>query len=162
MSSDEKDLEPVATPKLFWYISWWTRIVNFFNFKERFRKSNLVSHAEKELRRAGMFDKGSDYNGALGKSILDMVKVFSTQGHSGFSASLTIDILNKLLKYKTLTPISSNPDEWMDITDMCGKNAKTLWQNKRDPSFFSKDGGKTWYNIDDPSLNKTGDELLKE
>jgi len=104
-------------------------------------KSNLVSHAEKELMLAGMFDKDADYNGALAPQILKVVKVFSKSGHSGASAAITIGILEKLLRFQTLTPITSNPDEWMEV-------GKSMWQSKRNPAIFSKDGGKTWYDID--------------
>ena len=40
----------------------------------------LVSHAEAELRKAGMFDADADYNGMIGKAVMDLVKVFADQG----------------------------------------------------------------------------------
>ena len=53
---------------------------------------NLVTYAESELRRAGLFDKDNDYGRMLGESCLAIIKVFSKQGHSGFSAELTTRI----------------------------------------------------------------------
>ena len=104
------------------------------------KKSNLVLHAERELKLAGMFDKDADYSGALAPTIVRVVKVFSKQEYSGAAASIAISILGKLLRFQTLTPITSNPDEWVDV-------GNSMWQNKRNPAMFSKDGGKTWYQV---------------
>ena len=104
------------------------------------KKSNLVKHAERELKLAGMFDKDADYNGTLAPQIIKLVEEFSKQEHSGMSAEITIQLLVKLLKFKTITPITNHSDEWMKVD-------KKMWQNTRDGSYFSKDGGKTYYNI---------------
>lgn len=112
--------------------------------------SNLVKHAEKELKLAGLFDKDSDYDGMLGEAVLELVKVFSKQGHSGFSAHQTLKIFNIVANYKPLTPIGATKDEWMDISEMSGY---PRWQNTRRCTTFSRDGGKTWYDIDDKKLN---------
>lgn len=109
------------------------------------KKSNLYLHAQKELNLAGLFGEESDYGGELGKAIMRIVEVFSEQDFSGASADMAIQILNKLLKFKTLTPITSDPNEWIDRTEESGK---PMWQSMRDPAIFSTDGGKTWYNID--------------
>jgi len=109
---------------------------------------SLVDHAEKELRLAGLFDLDSDYNGMLGNSVLELIKVFAAQGHSGSSAAMTREIFSKLSSFKPLTPITSNPDEWNDVSGYYGGGPK-MWQSTRQPSLFSKDGGKTWYDIDE-------------
>jgi len=103
--------------------------------------NDLIEHAKRELTLAGMFDKDADYNGALAPEIMELVKLFSSQEHSGASAGITIGVLGRLLRFQTLTPITSNPDEWTDV-------GEELWQSKRNPAIFSKDGGKTWYDID--------------
>lgn len=111
--------------------------------------SRLVEHAESELRRAGLFDKDSDYDGMLGPAVLELVKVHAAQGHSGFSHSLTLQIFNKVANFKTLGPLTSAPDEWMEVgREMSPPGAKDVWQNKRQGSCFSNDGGKTYYDID--------------
>lgn len=104
--------------------------------------SKLVEHAERELKLAGLFDKDSDYEGMLGESVLELVKLFSDQGHSGWSACQALRIFDKVAMFKALTPLTSNLDEW----NPCGEN---LWQNKRQPSCFSEDGGKTYTNNDE-------------
>lgn len=95
---------------------------------------------------AGLFGKDADYEGAHAHAVMELMEVFAKQGHSGFSAHLTLDLFNQLASYKTLTPITSNPDEWMDVSEMSGR---PMWQSKRCPSVFSKDGGQTWYDLDD-------------
>ena len=42
--------------------------------------SDLTDHARNELKLAGLFDKDSDYDGMLGDSVMELVKVFSKQG----------------------------------------------------------------------------------
>lgn len=120
--------------------------------------SNLVKHAEYELKLAGLFDKDSDYDGMLGEAVLELVKVFAKQGHSGFSAHQTLSMFNEVANFKNLTPIGKSKDEWMNISDMSDSE---MWQNKRRGTTFSRDGGKTWYDIDDPKLNN-GDTWHKD
>lgn len=111
---------------------------------------SLVEHAKYELGRAGLMDRDSDYDGRLGRAALEIVKVFADQGHSGMSAMATIDIVTKLMAFKPLTPITSDPDEWIDVSEQSGY---PFWQNKRRSTSFSRDGGKTWYDIEDPTAN---------
>jgi len=108
--------------------------------------SYLVEYAESELKLAGLFDKDSDYNGALGDAALEIVKVFSKQGHSGGSAAIVISLIDKLLNYEPLTPLTYEPDEWNDVSEMSGS---PMWQNKRKSTTFSVDGGKTHYDLDE-------------
>lgn len=106
----------------------------------------MIDHAEEELKRAGLFDKDSDYGGMLGKAVMELIKVFRKQEHSGMSAHMTIELFSKLAKQKTLTPITDDPKEWTKVSDI---DDNLMWQNNRDSSYFSKDGGKTWWTVDD-------------
>jgi hypothetical protein len=103
---------------------------------------SLVDHARSELERAKLFDKDSDYEGMLGEAVIELVEKFAAQGHSGYSAHLTLGLFNEVARFKPLTPITSDPSEWMEV-------GADTWQSKRNPSLFSKDGGKTWYDIDE-------------
>lgn len=122
--------------------------------------ANLVDHAKDELQLAGLFDKDSDYDGMLGKAVLELAKCFSNQGHSGFSANMTLDIFDKLMKYKPLSPITDNPKEWQKVTD--NDDNKPLWQNNRNPSLFSNNNGKTYYDVDDKKRFKTRSKKFKK
>lgn len=106
---------------------------------------NLADYAREELTRAGLFDS-DDYDGMIAKNVMEIVEVFSKGGHSGSSAAITADIVNKLLRYEPLTPLTYEPDEWIDQTEASG--GKPTWQNKRKFSVFSNDGGKTHYDLD--------------
>lgn len=114
--------------------------------------SSLIIHAKEELNRAGLLDKDSDYNGMIGEAVLELMEKFAEQGHSGFSAHLTIDVFQRLAKFQTLTPITSDPKEWMEVSNYF--DGKGVWQNLRNPATFSNDGGKTWYNLDDREKDK--------
>jgi hypothetical protein len=106
--------------------------------------SNLCQHAKRELELAGLFDEDSDYGGMLGRFAYEIVRTFASQGHSGASAEIVVDLVARLMRYQPLTPITTNPDEWIDQSEVSGT---PLWQSKRDPSLFSTDGGKTWQSV---------------
>ena len=110
--------------------------------------SNLVDHATKELTLAGLFDKDSDFVGMLGCSALEIVGVFAKQGHSGMSASIVTDLVGRLMRYEPLTPLTYEPNEWMNVSDQSGS---PMWQNIRKSDVFSTDGGKTHYTLGDPN-----------
>lgn len=109
---------------------------------------SLTEHAERELREAGLFDKGSDYDGMLGEGVMELVRVFAAQGHSGYSAGATIALFKQVASYNLLNPLK-NPmiaGEYLDHTDTSG--GVPTFQSTRKSSVFSEDGGKTWYDID--------------
>ena len=110
---------------------------------------NLFQHAKRELELAGMFDKDSDYNGMMGDAVLELMEVFASQDHSGFSASMCLDIFNKVAKFENLTPIGTTKDEWVDVSE---QSQESMWQNKRNSALFSKDNGKSYYHVDQPRV----------
>lgn len=111
--------------------------------------SNLQTHAESELRRAGLFDADSDYNGAIGPAVMKLIDAIAGDGHSGGSAHIVLAAFNRVVRFKSLTPLTSNPDEWMEIgEDQLADRTVPLWQSRRESSCFSNDGGKTYYDID--------------
>lgn len=107
--------------------------------------SNLLKHAEEEMRRAGLYDKDADYGEMVPKMVLELVRTHAESQPSGGLHGTVMEIFNRVVNFKTLTPITANPEEWNDVSEM---SPGPLWQNRRDPSFFSLDAGKTWYNVD--------------
>ena len=100
--------------------------------------SNIAGHAWDELNRAGAFTaEGDFYGGMTGRAVMDLVAVFVEQDHSGLSASLVADAFHRLVMFQPLGPLTDNPDEWMEVTD-------GLWQSRRQPEAFSRDGGATY------------------
>lgn len=100
---------------------------------------SLLKYAEKELDIIGM-KEGDDLDGSMRKHLLEMVKVFSEEGHSGFSASYAIQCLEKLLKYEPLTPLTGEDSEWNEIAEDQTIGGK-LWQNNRCYRVFKDDNG---------------------
>ena len=106
----------------------------------------LVRHARRELKRAGLFDSDSDYNGLIGNAVMELIKAFSKQGHSGYSAGTVAQIFISLVAFETLTPITDDPNEWNKI-DLEMNGDINQWQCARNPALFSEDGGKTYIDI---------------
>ena len=94
---------------------------------------SLVEHAQRELEAAGLFREDSDYNGMLGDSVLELVKVFSDQGHSGYSAKITIDLFKRVADFEPLVALTGHNDEWNEVTN-------TLYQNNRCSHVFKENG----------------------
>lgn len=107
--------------------------------------SALYEYAKKELERIekGCKDEESlSMQQAIDKNILELIDVFSNQHHSGFTATYVIDILQRLLHYKPLTPLTGEDDEWEDVTSY-GYDTPTF-QNKRCSAVFKDDRGAYW------------------
>jgi hypothetical protein len=109
----------------------------------------LVEHAEREMRLAGLYDKDSDYGGMIPEAVMKLISAHASAGHSGGSHHITMQIFNKVANFKTLTPITSDPEEWFKHDHQTA--GEDCWQNTRQSSCFSQDGGKTWYDLDDPT-----------
>lgn len=115
--------------------------------------SNL-ERIEYELRKAGFsledieeIKSDEDYSQAIGTSVWKVCKEFSSHGHSGFSASMALKMLQTLLiEEKPLSPLTNDPDEWTDCSDY---GSEGVYQSKRDFSCFSDDNLETYYDIDD-------------
>lgn len=100
---------------------------------------SLIEHAKKELEIAGLFNKDSAYDGALAPAVMELVEVFSKQGHSGMSASLVLDLFKKVASYDCIDPVKGTDDEWVDVDDH-------HYQNNRVPGLFKrKSDGKAYY-----------------
>lgn len=113
-------------------------------------KENMTAFAKKELEIAGLFDKDSDYNGMLGEAVLELIQKFASQGHSGGSAAVVTAVFDRLVRWKPLSEISDNSDEWQLVTDDDPRvPGKSLYQSRRLSSAFSNDGGKTYWDIDE-------------
>jgi hypothetical protein len=111
-----------------------------------FSDSNLVRHAKRELELAGFFKSCSDYGGDIAPAVLELIRVFSSQRHSGGSASMTRSLFTRLSNFKVLSEITSDEQYWISISDI----DDGLWQSTRQSSIFSTDGGRTYYDIDEP------------
>lgn len=107
---------------------------------------NLMEHAQHEMKLAGLYEPDADYGGMVPKAVEELVKVFQNQGHSGYSADTVLKVFEIVAQYKTLSPITSDPEEWQNVSEISGR---PFWQSRRDPSVFSEDGGQTWYSLEE-------------
>lgn len=99
------------------------------------KPGNLTSHAECELPKSH-----DEMQESMNRHLKEMVFVFSTYGHSGFSASYSRQMLNLLLEYKPIGPLTGGPSEWCEV-------GHDMWQNNRCGSVFKGVDGRA-YNID--------------
>jgi len=108
----------------------------------------LLSHAENELDAIGMTaDSPDKMNVAMREHLIHMVSEFAKEGHSGFSASYAVGILEKLFSYKPLCPLTGADSEWLAIAEsQTNGNNGTLYQNMRASHVFKDDDGA--YDID--------------
>ena len=104
-------------------------------------ENTLVEHARRELSLIGQTEEDPEFT----KSIIKAVEGFTSYGHSGGSAPIGIGMLTELLQFKNLSPLTDNPDEWMQHGEDVWPEPGGIWQNKRNSEAFSKDGGKTYY-----------------
>jgi len=104
-------------------------------------KSSLIYHAEQELKALGydLNQKEEDPNKWICENVLELLEVFSSQGHSGTSAPYCINMFSKLANYKPLSPITCVDSEWID-------QGNDVFQNNRCSAVFKKGkDGKPYY-----------------
>lgn len=107
-------------------------------------ESSLVKHALREFSIIGEDPE-------IVRSIAEILQIFSDMGHSGTSAEVTIDLLVKLMSYENISPLTDDPNEWNDVTDMMPADSLKTWQNRRNSKCFSPNGGKSYFDISDES-----------
>lgn len=113
-------------------------------------ESNMIAHARRELEFTGWFKEDTDgmHMEWWAESLVAAVAEFTHYGHSGGSAGAAIMMLHELVQFHPLGPLTSNPEEWMDVAEYT--DGTELWQNRRNSRVFSHDNGQTWYSIEDP------------
>lgn len=100
---------------------------------------NSVTHAKVEFEAAGYYD-GDKMNQHMANNIIELLRVFSTQGHSGFSASHARAVFAKLAAFEPLGPLTGADSEWFDH----GHDDRTRWQNKRCGHVFKGADGQAY------------------
>ena len=70
----------------------------------------------------------------MNNDVLELLKVFSEQGHSGFSAPIATRLFYKLANHKLIAEVEDNPDDW----DENG-------QHKYISSVFKREDGTCYY-----------------
>lgn len=104
--------------------------------------STLTDHARHELRLLGE-------DPALAACLIATVAAYSSFGHSGGSHECSLELLDRLLRHEALTPLTDDPDEWIDRSKVSGT---PMWQNRRHSAAFSNDGGRTYTKLGDTTV----------
>ena len=81
--------------------------------------SNTLKHARRELALLGYklpeeYEE-NDPNKWICDNILELLEVFSKQGHSGSSAPYVIGMFFKLASFEPITPLTGEDSEWEKI-----------------------------------------------
>ena len=97
----------------------------------------LIEFAKKEMDIA--WPESEEMQDMVKENVLELIKVFNEQGHSGFSAPYVLRVFDKLAHFKPLSPLTGEDSEWMDA----GNN---MYQNIRCSAVFKegKDGDAYW------------------
>ena len=119
------------------------------NLKEE--DSNLIKHAKREFARMGYIPLDQDQedgpNKWIQENVLELLRVFSNQGHSGFSAKYCISYFNTLANYKLLSPVKSEDEfDFLDIKEIdCFKVIDSTRQSRVCNSVFLESKYKSPY-----------------
>ena len=105
---------------------------------------SLVQHAKSELELVGEEPEVIEW-------YLQIVAKFAEFGHSGATAEHTTQTLERLLRYRNLSPLTDDPEEWLDVSKYFEEEGQVL-QSKRNFEAFSQDGGKTYYLLSESKL----------
>lgn len=97
--------------------------------------SNLHNHALAEFRAAGWTDADGKFEDEMQEAIcnhvLELLKVFADEGHSGSTAPYTVNMFKKLAMFEPLVPLTGEDWEWNE----CGNG---VFQNKRCSRVFKQ------------------------
>ncbi len=104
---------------------------------KRVANSNMLDFAREELVRKFPDEDSSvgfDMNRAMRESTENLMLVFALEGHSGFSTSWGISVFERLARFKPLSPLTGDDDEWNQV-------AEDMWQNRRCYNVFKDSSG---------------------
>jgi hypothetical protein len=100
---------------------------------------SLIDHAEREFAAIGWSEEeGPDK--WIREDVLQLIRVFAEQGHSGFSAPYAVSMFEKLARYEPLAPLTGKDEEWCEVSE-------GTWQNRRCSHVFKEADGRA-YDID--------------
>lgn len=100
---------------------------------------SLVEYSKNELdllQKKADEEGGSELQKMINSQIMEVIEIFSKQGHSETTADYAIQMIERLLRYKPIMPLTGDDDEW-------GTSAN-IEQNRRCFSVFRKPDGTAW------------------
>lgn len=104
-----------------------------------FGDGKMVERADRELRAAGYDPDSPEFvKHQVYRNVMELVRVFSDQKHSGMSAGWIMSIFNQLVRGAPLAPLTGADSEWVLVDE-----AKGLYQNIRCARVF-KEGDRAY------------------
>ena len=122
---------------------------------------SLHDYAKRELDRLCPPDENGrkdELQELVDRHVLQIVDLFSGQGHSNTSAVYVLSILERVLRFHPLTPLTGDDDEWESSLDQeddkqqnnrcfsvfrCNHDNSTAYDSEG--KIFSSDGGRTFW-----------------
>ena len=105
---------------------------------------SLIEHAKHEFKVAGWVDENGQFNDEMQHfmcdQVLELLTIFSEHGHSGSSAPYAISLFSKLARFKPITPLTGEDDEWNELD----YGVEPKWQNKRASHVFKDASGRAY------------------
>lgn len=102
--------EPSFFDRLRWRFDAWCR---------RNEPSRSELHAIREFKAAGYIPLDQPQedgpNKWMQENVIELIRVFSKQGHSGFSAPYCVETFRKLALFEPLVPLQGTEDEWNEV-----------------------------------------------
>lgn len=84
-----------------------------------FEQSNVYAFAKAQLNAAWPKREDSIYPAEMVHTcVLDLLRVFYYQGHSGMSSGVISSMFERLVKFKPLVPITEENADWVSVTEM--------------------------------------------
>lgn len=97
--------------------------------------SSLLAHARAEFQAAKWMDAKGNYidemQASICEHVLDLLRVFSDEGHSGTTAPYTVNMFKKLAMFEPLVPLTGEDWEWNEV-------GAGTFQNKRCSRVFKQ------------------------
>ena len=81
--------------------------------------SNLTNHMEREFRAAGLMSGTDPQSDKMVSDLRGLMSVFVSQNHSGGSGTGVLQLFDRLVHFKPLTPLLGTPGEW-EASDIDG------------------------------------------
>jgi len=123
----------ISRQKIAGWVFWiWRRLASEGN-------SNLVKHAELEFRVLG-WPGDEEIQEWVCENVLDLLKVFASQRHSGNSAPYVLNVFKKLVWFDPIGPLTGKDDEWSEPYDDDGTQ-----QNRRCGDVFRWNDGQAYW-----------------
>lgn len=87
----------------------------------RNRDAGLVRHGLREHEALGHTDPMDQL---MQQNVIDLLRVLSSQGHSGFSIRICLARFDAVARYKPMTPLTGAEDEWCEVGDGVHQNRR--------------------------------------